>query len=173
MRQFIYTMFISNNRASFNLWWKENLLKHQKISKYYESGCRNMCVLYSSSQSNQIHIWETKTVLWITWYQFPPYSEEWRMVNTQYWQRTILIKMLLRRLGNICTSISVVRFPNQVEMSSVLSPVPDRISSWRKLLSLPENYIHVEKLSFQPPKSSSLFTSLSNVKQIDLVSLNQ
>ena len=26
-------MFISNNRASCHLWWKENLVKHQKVSK--------------------------------------------------------------------------------------------------------------------------------------------
>ena len=31
-------MFISNNHASFHLWWKK-ILKHQKSSKYYESGC--------------------------------------------------------------------------------------------------------------------------------------
>ena len=37
MRQLVYTMFISNNRASFHLWWNRNLLKHQKVSKYYES----------------------------------------------------------------------------------------------------------------------------------------
>ena len=34
-------MFISNNRASFRLWQKKNLLKHQKVSKYYKSGCRD------------------------------------------------------------------------------------------------------------------------------------
>ena len=28
-------MFISNNRASFHLWWN-----HQKVSKYYEKDCR-------------------------------------------------------------------------------------------------------------------------------------
>ena len=39
MRQFVYTMFISNNRASSHLLWKENLVKHQKVSKYYEYGC--------------------------------------------------------------------------------------------------------------------------------------
>ena len=39
--QLVCTMFISNNRASFHLWWKENLLKHQKVSKYYESSCNN------------------------------------------------------------------------------------------------------------------------------------
>ena len=32
----VYTIFISNNRASFHLWWKQNFLKHQKVSKYYE-----------------------------------------------------------------------------------------------------------------------------------------
>ena len=32
MRQLLYIMFITNNQASFHLWWEENLLKHQKIS---------------------------------------------------------------------------------------------------------------------------------------------
>ena len=32
-------MFISNNRASFHLWWIENLVKYQKVSKYYENDC--------------------------------------------------------------------------------------------------------------------------------------
>ena len=39
MRQLIYTMFTSNNRASFHFWWKENLLKHQGVWKYYEDDC--------------------------------------------------------------------------------------------------------------------------------------
>ena len=30
-------MFISNNCASFHLWGNE---RHQKVSKYYENGCR-------------------------------------------------------------------------------------------------------------------------------------
>ena len=32
-------MFISNNRPWFYLWRKENLVKHQKVSKYYETDC--------------------------------------------------------------------------------------------------------------------------------------
>ena len=32
--------FIFTNHASFHLWWKENLLKHKKVSKYYEHDCR-------------------------------------------------------------------------------------------------------------------------------------
>ena len=34
---FVYTMFISNNRPSFHLRWKENLVKDRKVSKYYET----------------------------------------------------------------------------------------------------------------------------------------
>ena len=30
-------MRISNNRASFQLWWKENVVKHQRVSKWYGS----------------------------------------------------------------------------------------------------------------------------------------
>ena len=40
MRQLVYTMFISNNRASLPFWSKENLVKHQKVSIYYENDCR-------------------------------------------------------------------------------------------------------------------------------------
>ena len=37
--QHAYTMFISNDRVSFHLWWKEMLVKQQKVSKYYENNC--------------------------------------------------------------------------------------------------------------------------------------
>ena len=39
MRQLVDTMFISNNRPSFDFWGKENLVKHQKVSKYCEADC--------------------------------------------------------------------------------------------------------------------------------------
>ena len=39
MRQLVYTMFVSNKRTSFHSRWKENLIKHQKVSKYYENDC--------------------------------------------------------------------------------------------------------------------------------------
>ena len=46
----MYTMFMSNNRALFRLWGKENLVKHQKVSKYYE----NDCSLMIAAQINQL-----------------------------------------------------------------------------------------------------------------------
>ena len=36
----VYTMFITKDIASFHLWWKKNLVKHQKVSKYYDHDCR-------------------------------------------------------------------------------------------------------------------------------------
>ena len=39
MRQHLYTMLISTNRASFQLRRKENLLKDQKALKYFENDC--------------------------------------------------------------------------------------------------------------------------------------
>ena len=32
----MYTVFISRNHELLHLWSKENLVKHQKVSKYYE-----------------------------------------------------------------------------------------------------------------------------------------
>ena len=29
-------MFITNNHDSFHLWWHENFVKHQNVSKYYD-----------------------------------------------------------------------------------------------------------------------------------------
>ena len=34
-------MFISDNSASFHLWWKENFVKYREVSKYYETDCRS------------------------------------------------------------------------------------------------------------------------------------
>ena len=34
-------MLIGNNHVSFHLWWTEIVLKQQKVSQYFESGCRS------------------------------------------------------------------------------------------------------------------------------------
>ena len=67
MRQLVSDLFISNNCASFYLLWQEKLVKHQKVSKYYENDCRLGHLLWKSSQvinefkqnnwTNQFHIY--------------------------------------------------------------------------------------------------------------------
>ena len=37
-------MFLSNNRSSFHLWQKENLIKHEIVLKYYENNYRLRCI---------------------------------------------------------------------------------------------------------------------------------
>ena len=51
MRQLIYTMFISNNHASFHLWSGENLVKYKKVSKYYENYFRLLPTYFTSNSS--------------------------------------------------------------------------------------------------------------------------
>ena len=45
--QLVYTMFMRNNRSSFHLWWMENLIKHQKVSKSYKNGCSFDATIFS------------------------------------------------------------------------------------------------------------------------------
>ena len=49
LRQLSYTMFVNNNRASFHLWWKENLVKYREDSNYYENdSLQNFVLLFLS-----------------------------------------------------------------------------------------------------------------------------
>ena len=36
VRQIVYTIVRSNSRPTFYLWWKENLVKQRKVSRYFE-----------------------------------------------------------------------------------------------------------------------------------------
>ena len=45
-------MFTSNNCTSFYFWWKKNLVKHWKVSKYYD--CRSEEYLFESVISHLI-----------------------------------------------------------------------------------------------------------------------
>ena len=49
MRQLVYTMFITNNLDSFHLLCKENLVKHQNVSKYYDQHCLTNFLLHFMS----------------------------------------------------------------------------------------------------------------------------
>ena len=56
MRQLVYIMFISNNHPSFHLWLKKNLVKHLKVSKYYETDCRRPNLMFEEEQTKAIWI---------------------------------------------------------------------------------------------------------------------
>ena len=52
-------MCISNSRASFHLWLTENLVKHQKVSKY-ENDCSSRfldpCLVEGSCEFGSVHL---------------------------------------------------------------------------------------------------------------------
>ena len=63
-------MFITNNHDSLHLWRKENLLKYQKVSKYYVhdcSCCNNNLLILDVKQLNKImklYYFHTFKALW-------------------------------------------------------------------------------------------------------------
>ena len=46
----MYIMFITNNHNSFHLWRKENLVKHQKVLKYYGQDCSVIVSVFSHTK---------------------------------------------------------------------------------------------------------------------------
>ena len=48
-------MFLSNNPASFHLWWKESLVKHHKVSKYYTTDCGSYYCSRTDTQKPTYH----------------------------------------------------------------------------------------------------------------------
>ena len=60
--QLVYTMFITNNCASFHLWWKKNLVKHQKVSKYYENYCRYYILYNFVHEKNDLKEWSKSII---------------------------------------------------------------------------------------------------------------
>ena len=66
VRQALYTMFISTNRASFHLWWEENSVKHQNVSKC-ENGCLQNFPLLLMSFLIVLIAKTTLPTLWTQW----------------------------------------------------------------------------------------------------------
>ena len=102
MRQLVYTALISNNRPSFHLWWKENLVKLQQVSKYYEKDCLQiflflfMSLLPTKFVKNS-HIWSKiyfiflKNVLKQTRNSFNiKFQAQWKPCSSSYQLKQIL-----------------------------------------------------------------------------------
>ena len=95
-------MFISNNRPSLPLWWKENLIKHQQVSKYYgNDSLQNFLLVFMSLIPTKFvrnsHIW-TKiyfiflgNVLKQTWNSFyTNIEDQWKSWKSSYQAKQIL-----------------------------------------------------------------------------------
>ena len=85
VRQLVYTVFISNNHASFHLCWKKNLVKHKEISKYYKTDCLQYFLLVftfllTAKFVKNSHIYAR--MFFIVLKSVP--KQTWSSVNTKY-----------------------------------------------------------------------------------------
>ena len=95
-------MFISNNRSSFHFWWKENFVKHQQVSRYYEKHCLQIFLLLLMSLLatkfvKNSHIWGKiyfiflKNVLKQTRNSFnTKFQAQWKACSSSYQLKQIL-----------------------------------------------------------------------------------
>ena len=104
MRQLLYTMFISNNRALSHSWWKENLVKHQNVPIYYEKWLpakfslafcvfikRSICLNESCLGQNLLYLIFLKNVLISSWKSFNfKFQPQWKDLKSSYQARPIL-----------------------------------------------------------------------------------
>ena len=70
-RQMVCTMFKINNRASIHLWWHDNFVKHQKISKYWKtSEHKGEIKEFSCDETLSLSLWNhlvtSKKITWET-----------------------------------------------------------------------------------------------------------
>ena len=113
MQTLVYTFFTTNNQKSFHLWWRENLLKLQKFSKYYETHCLQTFLLLfmffflTAKLIKKCHFQAktfftfVKSVLNQTWNSVnTKFQPQWEDRKSSYQVRRILEQFLLLHCPN-------------------------------------------------------------------------
>ena len=102
MRQLVYTILISNNCSSLHLWWTENLVKLQQVSKYDEKDCLQIFLLLlmslletkfvkNSHILGKIYLIFLKNVLKQTRNSFnTKFQAQWKACSSSYQLKQIL-----------------------------------------------------------------------------------
>ena len=102
MRQLVYTILISNNCSSLHLWWTENLVKLQQVSKYDEKDCLQIFLLLlmslletkfvkNSHILGKIYLIFLKNVLKKTRNSFnTKFQAQWKACSSSYQLKQIL-----------------------------------------------------------------------------------
>ena len=124
-------MFITNNYNSFHLWWKENLVKHQNVSKYYDQDCwsfqNSLAIDTGLSDFHRI----TVAVI--------------KIVNYRDFKKFSNVAFRDELLTNLCQSA-----PNYDDFIKMVNRVLDRYVSQKK------RYIESNKIPFITPELNKL-----------------
>ena len=122
MRILVFTLFITNNRPSFNSWLKETVVKRQEVSKYYENDClqnfllRFMSLLKANFVKN-IHIWAriyfllAKNLLQQNWNSFNTKFQPQSKLRKSSYEVTQLLAVFCYLIALILGENSVKGFP--------------------------------------------------------------
>ena len=143
-------MFINNNHVWLHLWWKGNLLNHQKVSKYFKYDClQNFILLFMSL----LTVWIVKSnslagicfiflkdVLDYTWKAFnTKFRPQWKDRESSYQVRPILApfcKLVSLILGYNCfKGLRLTKIVKQIRSEGVLG-------QFRNKKLFPETIIH-------------------------------
>ena len=142
MSQLVYTILISNNRPSFQLWWKENLEKLQQISKYCEKDCLQIFLLLLMSWLKtkfvkKSHIWGKiyfiflKNVLKQTRNSFnTKFQAQWKACSSSYQLKQILAVfcyLILLILGQSSVEVlGVTEIVKEIKFEGVLDKLKSK-----------------------------------------------
>ena len=128
-------MYLSNIQPSFHLWWKENLVKHGKVSRYYETDCLgNFALLFKflflTRFFRNSHIWTRiffvflKNVLQQTWNSFNSKFEHQQKDRKRSYQ----VRQILGFLFNYLLYFSVKTVRKTVDLQKI-----SKSSVWKSL----------------------------------------
>ena len=83
----------------FYLWWKDNLVKRQKVSKYYEIDCHeNFLLLFmfllTVPIAKNCHIWVEMHFIFLK----SMLKQTWKSFNTNFWPEQFLFKTVSKAL---------------------------------------------------------------------------
>ena len=128
VRQLVYTMFVRNNRASFHLRWKKNLVNHGKVPKYCETDCLQNFVLISmlllrgkivknSHIKAEFFFIFLKSILKQTWNSLSAKLQtQWRDRENNY-QGRIIFRLFSHIIAQILSlnNVKVFRVPKNIK----------------------------------------------------------
>ena len=141
-------MFISNNRPSLPFWWKESLIKHQEVSKYYENdSLKNFLLVFMSLIRTKFvrnsHIWAKiyfiflENVLKQTWNSFnTKFEDQWKSWKSSYQVKEILALFcylipLILGLSSV-EGLRVTKIVKEVKFEGVWSELESKRSFHRQ-----------------------------------------
>ena len=96
----------------FHLWWKENLIKHLKVSKYYEKDClQNFLLLFLLLLTAKLvkngHIQARIYVIFLK----NALKQTWNSFNTKFrrqWQDRESVYQVMENLSFLCNLIGLI-----------------------------------------------------------------